>query len=149
MRKWAFLIALLVAGLAISGYSYFKAQKLQTSINNRFKHELSSVLSNLSLTMNDDTYRSVLSSVSNAASISDLTSYEEQNDSLDISLEYLYISLREDKSKDKVLSRADELRDIFLVLMTDPASKEATDKILKITEETFLRNGWEGMKLRC
>ncbi|MGF7033584.1 hypothetical protein J2T17_004532 [Paenibacillus mucilaginosus] len=137
MRKWAFLIALLVAGLAISGYSYFKAQKLQTSIDNRFKHELSSVLSNLSLTMNDDTYRSVLSSVSNAASISDLTSYEEQNDSLDISLEYLYISLREDKSKDKVLSRADELRDIFLVLMTDPASKEATDKILKITEELF------------
>ncbi|AEI41681.1 hypothetical protein KNP414_03123 [Paenibacillus mucilaginosus KNP414] len=103
----------------------------------------------MSLTMNDDTYRSVLSSVSNAASISDLTSYEEQNDSLDISLEYLYISLREDKSKDKVLSRADELRDIFLVIMTDPASKEATDKILKITEETFLRNGWEGMKLRC
>ncbi|MCG7214377.1 hypothetical protein [Paenibacillus mucilaginosus] len=149
MRKWAFLIALLVTGLAISGYSYFKAQKLQTSIDNRFKHELSSVLSNLSLTMNDDTYRSVLSSVSNAASISDLTSYEEQNDSLDISLEYLYISLREDKSKDKVLSRADELRDIFLVIMTDPASKEATDKILKITEETFLRNGWEGMKLRC
>ncbi|GKU78975.1 hypothetical protein L3i20_v233720 [Paenibacillus sp. L3-i20] len=68
--------------------------------------------------MNDYAYRSVLSSVSNVASISDLTSYEEQNDNLDISLYNLYFSLREDKSKDKVLSRAVELRDTFTVLVT-------------------------------
>ncbi|AEI44528.1 hypothetical protein KNP414_06004 [Paenibacillus mucilaginosus KNP414] len=51
----------------------------------------------------------------------------------------LYIALREDKSKDKVLSRADELRDIFILLVQDPASKEAVEKIIDITEETFFK----------
>ncbi|RCW38755.1 hypothetical protein [Paenibacillus prosopidis] len=143
MKKWAFCISLLFLGLIIMGYNYVegntKAQNLQNSIDTKFKYELSNVLGSLSMMMNDYTYRSVLSSVSNVASISELTSYEEQNDNLDISLYNLYISLREDKSKDKVLSRADELRDVFMVLVTDPASKEATDKLIQITDETFFK----------
>ncbi|WP_141505293.1 hypothetical protein [Paenibacillus luteus] len=143
MKKWAFLISLLILGFIIMGYNYVeestKAQNLQNSIDTKFKHELSNVLGSFSMMMNDYTYRSVLSSVSNVASISELTSYEDQNDNLDISLYNLYISLREDKSKEKVLSRADELRDVFMMLVTDPASKEATDKLIQITDETFFR----------
>ncbi|KRE88284.1 hypothetical protein ASG89_34870 [Paenibacillus sp. Soil766] len=141
--KWAFFISFLVLCFIIMGYNYVKgstkAQDLQNAIDTKFKLELSHVLSSLSMKMNDYSYRSVLSSVSNVASISELTSYEEQNDNLDISLYNLYISLREDKSKDKVLSRADELRDVFTVLVRDPASKEATDKIIQITDETFFK----------
>lgn len=125
------------------GYNYVeehtKARSLQSSIDAKFKFELSQARDSFSMVMNDYTYRYVLSSVSNVASSSELTSYGEQNDDLDISLHNLYISLREDKSKDEVLSRADELRDIFMELVNDPASKEATDKLIQIADETFFR----------
>ncbi|MCG7217477.1 hypothetical protein [Paenibacillus mucilaginosus] len=143
MKKWAIIRSFFLLGLIILGYNYVKAstqaQNIQNLIDTKFKYELSNVLSNLSVTKNEHTYRSVLSSVSTVASISELTSYEEQNDSLDVSLNNLYIALREDKSKDKVLSRADELRDIFILLVQDPASKEAVEKIIDITEETFFK----------
>lgn len=65
------------------------------------------------MVINDYTYRSMISSVSNAAAISELTSFEELNDDLDISLNQLYISLR------------------------DPINHEATDRIIQINNDTF------------
>ncbi|MNL62478.1 hypothetical protein D3C87_1865030 [compost metagenome] len=69
--------------------------------------------------------------------MSELTSFEEINDDLDISLNDLYISLREEKSKDKVLARIEELRGIFLMMVQDPTSKEATNNLIQIANETF------------
>lgn len=93
--------------------------------------------------VNDYTYRSMISTVSNVSAMSELTSYGRINDNLDISLNYLYISLREEKSKDLVLLRVDELRDIFNLLVQDPSSQEATDKIIEITKEVFFENTQE------
>lgn len=87
--------------------------------------------------VDDYAYRSIISNVNSLAVMSELTSYEELNDDLDISLHNLYISLREEKSKEKVLARNEELREIFFTMVQDPASKEATNKLIQIAHETF------------
>ncbi|MFC4099188.1 hypothetical protein [Paenibacillus xanthanilyticus] len=141
MKKGTFLTAILMAGLLIAGYYYvtsqMEKQQLQDAVDAKFKVELSNVLGSVSMTMNDYTYRFVLSSVAAAASIADLTSYEEQNDDLDISLHNLYIALREEKSRAAVMSRASEIRESIALLLVDPANKRATDKLKQLAEDTF------------
>ncbi|PIH61054.1 hypothetical protein [Paenibacillus sp. LK1] len=136
-----YIIVLLTLSLIILGFKFVESQnqrrELQNSIDNSFRYEISNVLHSFSMVVNDYTYRSMISSVSNAAAISELTSFEKLNDDLDISLNQLYISLREERSKDKVLSRIEELREIFSVLVRDPINHEATDRIFQITNDTF------------
>ncbi|WP_239616816.1 hypothetical protein [Cohnella mopanensis] len=148
MKRSRYLILLLIlciVGLVFSSLKYFEIQNknedLQNSINRSFKYQLGNVLSSFSMEVNDYNYRSMLASVSNAASLSELTTYEKDNDSLDVCLYNLYFSLREDKSKDLTLSRIDELREIFFLLVQEPTSKEATDKLSQITNETFFKTG--------
>jgi len=140
-RYFLVLLSVLVLGLIFLSLKYTEAQNrnklLQLSIDETFKQQLSQVLSSFSMEVNDYTYRSMLSSVSNVVSLSELTTYDNVNDDLDISLHYLYVSLREDRSKDETLSRIDELRDIFYKLVQDPSSKDATDRMIKITNKTF------------
>jgi hypothetical protein len=136
-----YIIVLLTLSLIIFGSKFVESQNqrkvLQNSIDNSFRYEISNVLHSFSMVVNDYTYRSMISSVSNAAAISELTSFEKLNDDLDISLNQLYISLREERSKDKVLSRIEELREIFSILVRDPINHEATDRIIKINNDTF------------
>ncbi|NUU53843.1 hypothetical protein HP548_07090 [Paenibacillus taichungensis] len=136
-----YIIVLLTLSLIILGFKFVESQnqrkELQNSIDNSFRYEISNVLHSFSMVVNDYTYRSMISSVSNAAAISELTSFEKLNDDLDISLNQLYISLREERSKDKVLSRIEELREIFSMLVRDPINHEATDRIFQITNDTF------------
>lgn len=138
------ILILSIIGFIFTGFKYLEVQnrnkELQNAIDSSFKYQLSNVLNSFSVVVNDYTYRSMLSSVSNAASMSELTTYEKVNDELDISLYNLYLSLREDKSKDLTLSRIDELREIFFTLVQDPTSKEATDKLNQMNKETFFSN---------
>lgn len=135
------IIIFLSLGLIVIGFKYIESQsarkELQGTIDNSFRQQLGSVLGSFSMEVNDYTYRSMISTVSNVSAMSELTSYGRINDNLDISLNYLYISLREEKSKDLVLLRVEELRDIFHLLVQDPSSQEATDKIIEITKEVF------------
>ncbi|GKU76497.1 hypothetical protein L3i20_v208940 [Paenibacillus sp. L3-i20] len=86
MKNCTYVISLLVLGLIILGFNYVnkntKARNLQASIDTKFKIELSDVRDNFVVVINDYKYRtvSVLSSISNVATISELTSYKEQND---------------------------------------------------------------------
>lgn len=143
----SFIIIFLSLGLIVIGFKYMESQsarkELQSTIDNSFRQQLGSVLGSFSMEVNDYTYRSMISTVSNVSAMSELTSYGRINDNLDISLNYLYISLREEKSKDLVLLRVDELRDIFNLLVQDPSSQEATDKIIEITKEVFFENTQE------
>lgn len=138
------ILLLSIIGFIFTGLKYLEVQnrnkELQNAIDSTFKYQLSNVLNSFSVVVNDYTYRSMLSSVSNAASMSELTTYEEVNDDLDVSLYHLYLSLREEKSKDLTLSRIEELREIFFTLVLDPTSKEATDKLNQINKETFFSN---------
>ncbi|KOY17390.1 hypothetical protein [Paenibacillus xylanivorans] len=140
-KKSTYIIILLTLSLIILGFKFVESQnqrkELQNSIDNSFRYEISNVQHSFSMVVNDYTYRSMISSVSNAAAISELTSFEKLNDDLDISLNQLYISLREERSKDKVLSRIEELREIFSMLVRDPINHEATDRIFQITNDTF------------
>ncbi|MGI2297568.1 hypothetical protein [Paenibacillus sp. GXUN7292] len=141
------IIIFLSLGLIVIGFKYIESQsarkELQSTIDNSFRQQLGGVLGSFSMEVNDYTYRSMISTVSNVSAMSELTSYGRINDNLDISLNYLYISLREEKSKDLVLLRVDELRDIFHLLVQDPSSQEATDKIIEITKEVFFENTQE------
>lgn len=143
----SFIIIFLSLGLIVIGFKYMESQsarkELQSTIDNSFRQQLGGVLGSFSMEVNDYTYRSMISTVSNVSAMSELTSYGRINDNLDISLNYLYISLREEKSKDLVLLRVDELRDIFNLLVQDPSSQEATDKIIEITKEVFFENTQE------
>ncbi|SEA32347.1 hypothetical protein [Paenibacillus sp. 276b] len=136
-----YIIVLLTLSLIILGFKFVESQnqrkELQNSIDNSFRYEISNVQHSFSMVLNDYTYRSMISSVSNAAAISELTSFEKLNDDLDISLYQLYISLREERSKDKVLLRIEELREIFSMLVRDPINHEATDRIIQINNDTF------------
>ncbi|MGZ9584012.1 hypothetical protein [Paenibacillus marinisediminis] len=136
-----YIIILLSLIVVILGYKFVESQSLrkglQSSIDISFRNQLSQVLGSFSMEVNDYTYRMMISSVSSAVALSELTSFEEINDQLDISLHYLYISLREEKSKNKVLSRTNELREIFNIMILNPDSSEATDRLIQIAEETF------------
>lgn len=136
-----YIIVLLTLSLIILGSKFVESQnqrkELQNSIDNSFRYEISNVQHSFSMVVNDYTYRSMISSVSNAAAISELTSFGKLNDDLDISLYQLYISLREERSKDKVLSRIEELREIFSMLVRDPINHEAIDRIIQINNDTF------------
>lgn len=135
------LLILLIFSLRFISFKYIETnkskQELQNSIDKAFKYQLSKIRDSLSLKVDESSYRMILTSTSNAATMSKLTSYEDVNDNLDISLHNLYISLREEKSKNKVLARTAELRDIFLKLVDEPTNKEALDNLMKITDETF------------
>lgn len=136
-----YIIVLLTLSLIILGFKFVESQnqrkELQNSIDNSFRYEISNVQHSFSMVVNDYTYSSMISSVSNAAAISELTSFEKLNDDLDISLYQLYIALREERSKDKVLLRIEELREIFSMLVRDPINHEATDRIIQINNDTF------------
>ncbi|MNL22805.1 hypothetical protein D3C87_1441650 [compost metagenome] len=140
-KKSTYIIILLILCFAILLFKFFESQnqrnELQNSIDTAYKLQLSNVLGSFSMEVNDYTYRSMISSVYNVAVMSELTSFEKINDDLDISLYNLYISLREEKSKDKVLVRIEELHEIFFKMIQDPASKEATNKLIQIANETF------------
>lgn len=140
-KKNTIIIVLLSLSVCILSFMLVESQRQRTEIQNSidlaFKYQLSNALSSFSMEVNDYSYRAMISSVYNVAAMSELTSFEESNDDLDISLHNLYISLREDKSKDKVLARTEELHDIFFQLVQDPDSHEATDKLFKISNETF------------
>ncbi|MFC5528339.1 hypothetical protein [Cohnella yongneupensis] len=146
-KKSTYIIIALLVLLIILSVGLLKVQnqkiQLQDSIDSTFKAQLSNALSNFSVEVNDYTYRSMVSSVYNAAILSELTSYEEINDSLDISLYNLFISLREDKSKSLVLSKIDEIRKIFFELVQDPTDKKTTDQISQIVSDTFFNNAAE------
>ncbi|MDQ6419127.1 hypothetical protein RB620_06705 [Paenibacillus sp. LHD-117] len=139
-KKYAMIIILFLSTIILC-YKFIESQShrkdLQNSIDLAFKNQLSHVLSSFSMQVNDYTYRTMISSVYNVAAMSELTSFEKSNDNLDVSLHNLYISLREDKSKDKVLNRVEELHDIFFILVQDPSSHEATDKLIQLSNETF------------
>ena len=143
-KKSTYIIFALSVLLIILSVRLLKVQnqriQLQDSIDSTFKAQLGITLSSFSVEVNDNTYRSMVSSVYNVATLSELTSYEEINDSLDISLYNLFISLREDKSKNLVLSKIDELREIFFALVLDPTDKKATDQITQIVSDTFFNN---------
>ncbi|WP_379250440.1 hypothetical protein [Paenibacillus sp. GCM10028914] len=144
MKKRTYLILLFILciiGFVFINFKYIdvknKHDELQKAIDDRFRYQLSNVQSSFGMEVNDYTYRFMLSSVSNAVSLSELTTFEDVNDELDVSLHSLYVSLREERSKDKTLLRIDEIREIFSMLVLEPTSKEATDKLFEITKETF------------
>ena len=140
-KKSTYIIILLLLCIAILLFKFDESRgqrnELQNSIDTAYRHQLSNVLGSFSKEVNDYTYRSMISSVYNVAMMSELTSFEKINDDLDISLNNLYISLREEKSKDKVLARIEELHEIFFMMVQDPTSKEATNKLIQIANETF------------
>jgi hypothetical protein len=144
MKKRPFHLILLIFSLVLCillSLKYIETKNskdyLQESVDQTFKYQLHQVLSSLSMKMSEYSYRTLLSSVSNASSLSELTSYEDMNDNLDISLHNLFIALREERSKDKVLLRLDELREIFVVLVQDPVNHEVTERLIRINIETF------------
>jgi len=116
-KKNAYIIAILAVLVVFLGFKVIVSEnnnsEIQRSIDQTFRYQIGKVFGSFSKEVNDYTYREMIASVYSVASMSELTSYEGINDNLDIGLHYLYISLREEKSKDLVLSRIDELRDVF------------------------------------
>ncbi|REE68761.1 hypothetical protein A8990_13627 [Paenibacillus taihuensis] len=140
-KKTKYILIVLSLCFAVLLYKYVEShgqkKELKSAIDAAYKVQLSKTLESFSMEVNDYTYRSMISSVYSVASMSELTSFEKANDDLDISLYNLYYSLREEKSKDKVLARIDDLHEVFFKMVLDPASKEATDKLIQIANETF------------
>lgn len=143
MKKKTYIIYILLICSAVLLFSLVKSveqrKNLQNSIDYAYMQQLHNVLGSLSLLVEEYSYRLMISSVYSVSQMSELTSYEKINDDLDISLHYLYISLREEKSKEKVLARIEELHDIFFIMVQDPTSKEATNRLFEIANETFFK----------
>jgi hypothetical protein len=112
---------------------------LQVSVDQAFRTQLSEIHSNLSLELNDYSYHRARESVAGARAIAYLTTYEEENDLLDIAFDHLYITMREDKSQPKVKENIEELREIINILNMNPKNKEALDKILAFSDKTYFK----------
>jgi hypothetical protein len=142
-RKQLYIIIALSICSAILLYKFVETldqrRDFEHSIDAAYKQQLNHALESFSMQVNEYTYRSMISSVYSVAKMAELTSYEKVNDDLDISLHNLYISLREDKSKEKVLARTEELHEIFFMMLQDPTSKEATNRLIRIADETFFK----------
>ncbi|ANE46524.1 hypothetical protein SY83_09800 [Paenibacillus swuensis] len=131
-----YLIIILSLSVIILGFKHYESQSqkkdLQNSIDHAFKSQIYNVIGDLSVKLDDYTYKFVISSVSNAATLAELTSYEEMNDDLDISLQDLFVKLREGKPEDLTTSRIDELREIFHIMIQNTANPDATDRLMQI-----------------
>ncbi|WP_020615531.1 hypothetical protein [Paenibacillus daejeonensis] len=144
MKRNTYIIAILSVLVVILGFKIISSENINRDIqrlnDQTFKHQLGMLIGSFSVEVNEYTYRGMIASVYSLASMSTLTSYEDINDDLDVSLHNLYISLREERSKALVLSRIDELRDLFYIMQQDPSNQKATDKLIEITNETFFEN---------
>lgn len=136
-----FLSLCLVVLCITVAVAHKQKNELQASIDATFKNYLAHASGSLNSEVNEYSYRSMIANLSSAAAISELTSYEEINDDLDISLFNLYTSLREDKSKEKVLEQIEELKRVFAIMVQDPANKDATNRLIRIANETFFNSG--------
>ncbi|MFC5528881.1 hypothetical protein [Cohnella yongneupensis] len=132
----ALIIILIYFSLKLSS-SQNQRIELQNHIDFKYKSQIGLVLGSFSTIVDDYTYRDMISNVLSLSVMSELTTYEKKNDDLDISLHNLYISLRENRSKDKVLARVDEVREAFFIMSQDPSSREATNKLIEISNDTF------------
>lgn len=80
-------------------------------------------------------YNEAMSNTYSSAQLVGLTTYESKNDSLDLALYNLYKLMEQNEYKNKIMDRSKSIYDNFLRLSQDPTNKEATENIIKLTEE--------------
>ncbi|MFF2091353.1 hypothetical protein [Paenibacillus sp. NPDC058174] len=138
-RHTAAVILILAAIILLfSIFSLVKKQEaVQNKIDRTFIEQLSNVITGFSMKLTGDegisSYQRCIASVAAAAAMSPLTSYEEENDELDIALHNLYMAMLNADYKEEIVSNDALFRELFLNLSRNPKDKGTTDAIIKFT----------------
>lgn len=150
MRKGRILMGLMIVALVILVVLGIKYKNLsaeqdsqQRQIDNAFKTSLNFAMSGFAVdfqgsqdeNLTEYSYNEAMSNLAAAAQLSNLTTYEDENDYLDISLFGLYKLMEQKEYKQSVVKRAKAIYDNLLKLTQNPADKEATKSIIKLTDE--------------
>ncbi|MBM7568443.1 hypothetical protein [Paenibacillus sacheonensis] len=104
---------------------------VQQMADNSFRYQLGEAASSFGKDMDEDeaSFHQCVAAVSAAAALAKLTSFEKQNDGIDVVLDGFGKNLLNPSNRAAVLGKAPELRELFAKLNQNPADKETTNKL--------------------
>ncbi|BBI34158.1 hypothetical protein [Cohnella abietis] len=143
-RGTASLIAIIIILMVLLGFcinskvsSDNKAEAIQDRIDKTFVYQLGEAASSFGRDLsNDDNsdYENCVASVAAASSVANLSSYEDDNDLIDLALDSLYRAMLNSDKKENVIHNAVTIREIFVKLNVNPADTEATSELSKVID---------------
>ncbi|EFM09682.1 hypothetical protein PaecuDRAFT_3731 [Paenibacillus curdlanolyticus YK9] len=111
-----------------------RINEIQKNINDTFLYQISQFNTCLNIqTFEGEDYKKCLSSVSTASTLSNLTSFEKNNDLLDVTLNKFYIALLNLKDVSIINKNSSTLADIFSAMHNNPEEEKVTNSLLEFT----------------
>jgi hypothetical protein len=120
----------------------------QENINKTFISSLGIAISGFAVDLNSTSnesnarymYNESMSNLVSATKLVRFTTYERENDSLDVALHSLYNLMEQDKYKKSIIAKSIQIHDNLVKLSLDPTDKESTDNISKLADEIIQEN---------
>jgi hypothetical protein len=112
----------------------------QEMIDKTFKYQLGESASSFGKELSDgnnNNYEQCVASVAAASSLAKLSSYEANNDSIDVGLDGFYKALINADKKEVVIKNAEEIRNIFIKLNLDPTDSETTKELNNLVQSFY------------
>ncbi|MFX3634690.1 MAG: hypothetical protein ACE3L7_12705 [Candidatus Pristimantibacillus sp.] len=111
---------------------------LQTNVNHAFKGHLGLITTAcFSVNLeggNSGEYDKCIASVATAAGLSNLSSYEEENDLIDVVLQNFYGAMLVPENKAKLIQDSEKIRGLFVRLLMNPSDIETTTELSHYVE---------------
>lgn len=145
-KKRMLLLPLILILLVVSGM-YIKLlienDKQQNNADMALKSNLSLAAAGFALDFNRVTdekqkqysYNEAMSNTYSSSQLVGLTTYDSKNDGLDLALYNLYKLMEQNEYRNIVMKKSKSIYDNLLRISQNPTDKEATDNIIKLTEE--------------
>jgi type V secretory pathway adhesin AidA len=116
----------------LAGDKHDSSENYQDMIDRTFKYQLSEVVASFSVELtgeNNTGYNECIASVAAASALSGLSSFEQENDLIDIGLNNFYKAMLNPDNKEKVIKNIKSIRDIINKLYMNPTDVKTTDEL--------------------
>jgi hypothetical protein len=134
------LVVFLIYCVNLKSNSEDKLKYKQYTIDITFKYQLGESASCFGTDFNDgnnSNYERCVASVAAASSVSKLSSYEANNDGIDVGLDGFYKAMINADKKEMVIKNAEEIRNIFIKLNIDPTDSETTKELNNLVQSFY------------
>jgi hypothetical protein len=141
-----FIIILLLFSVAWLSVNHIRLSNeyslQQNNANVALKSSLSFAMSSFALDYDNSgesdkqySYNEAMTNLASSSQLVKLTTYVDKNNYLDAALYNLYKLMEQNEYKRNIMDKSKPIYDSLLRLSQNPADKEATDNIIKLTEE--------------
>lgn len=132
------LAVALVQNIKARNSNHESRRFLQQMADNAFRYQLSLIATSFGKDLDEDeaSYNQCVAAVSSAASLAELTTFEKQNDSIDLVLDHFSKNLFNPANRETIVQHSAQLREMFAKLQLNPEDA-ATTKLLSDFEESL------------